>query len=275
MSKWTTKKQRDTLIRRNPVHIEIESYVQKDRVPKEVFYSWTEEEQEFYYIFTGLYNHGYYPYECNLIPPRMVKEMREEAQRRKKTDIYENGLRDDGVVLEDSTLDEFLAENTLRADVINVTEGDTLARHGGIEFAIATIATYLIHLDGTVNTETHTNITNFIRIITRIVNEEKKYRGTSSIWRGISQIKKKKLGLTLSSSEIDRVSLKEAKRMLKLDSFTDCISRERADIIRRLQVIKPKTRFYMLKNKGMMIAALIRINDNKRRYRKYEKAKRH
>ena len=273
MSKWTTEKQRKTSILRNPKHIWIENYREKDRVPKHIFNSWTKEEQEFYYIFNGLYNHGYYPYECDLVPPKLVKEMQYDAKHRKQSDLYANGMKEAEYKLETNEWDEWIKMNMLHAPVLGDRDADTLARHGGIEYAIAVIAKKLNHLDGTLDTETRVNTEVFIRIIARIVNEERIYRGQSGVWC-IPKAKVKELELTLKPSEIDNVSLKEAKRMLRISSFSDSITKVREELINRLQMMTQKTnnkkvkkaRYYLIRTTGMLIAALIRKGERRNRY---------
>ena len=278
MTQWTTKKQRNTLILRNPRQVWIENYREKDRVPKHIFNSWTKEEQEFYYIFNGLYNHGYYPYGCDLkIPPRMVKEMREAAQRRKKTDIYENGMRESEFKMEKEAYDEWVKDNSYHSSVIGTRSADTLAKHGGIEFAIATVAKRLDHLDGTLDTETEINITNFMWIIARIVNEERINRSKKSIWT-IPLYIKEELQLTLPSSAIDEISLGEARKYIKKHGFGRSLLILKADLIRRIKSMHDRmahkndrnklkqSMWGLLKIRGMLIAALIRKGERRERY---------
>ena len=278
MSKWTTEKERRTAILWDINNVWIENYRDKDRVPKHIFDSWTEEEQEFYYLFNGLYNHGYYPYECDLVPPIMVEQMRKQAQLRKKADIYENQMREAAFKLEVEEWDAWVKQNILNSFVLSHKAADTLARHGGIEYAIAVISNQLKHLDGTPDTETRVNVEVFIRIVARIVREEKIYRGQSGIWT-IPLTKKEELNLTLGPSEIDKVSDKEARRMLKLSSFSTCITQVREELIQRLRLMTRKTnkkkvreaRYYLIRTTGMLIAALIRKGERRNRYEKHKK----
>ena len=166
MSKWTTKAQRDTFKRKSYKSIPAEHYNQKNKVPKqfaEVWeYTdevkkwvkekdkgnwWTEEAKEFYYIFNGLYDHGYYPEGCDLIPPRLVKEMRATAQHRKKTDIYENGMKESAIKLDPTEYKDWVDKNSLQAGIIDTTSADSLAKHGGLEFAISSVSKRLDYLD--------------------------------------------------------------------------------------------------------------------------------
>ena len=278
MSRWTTEKQRKTLILWDPNNVWIENYRDKDRVPKHILESWTEEEQEFYYLFNGLYNHGYYPYECDLIPPIMVSDMQAVAKHRKQADIYENGMREAEYKLEANEWNEWIKSNLLHAPVLGCKDADTLARHGGIEYAIATISKRLSHLDGTLNTETRANMEVFIRIVARIVNEERLYRGSSGVWT-IPKSKAKALELTLKPSEIDKVSLKEAACMLRISSFSECITKVREDLVRQLYNMTRKTniktvnkaRYYLIRTQGMLLAALIRKGERRNRYAKHNK----
>ena len=276
MSKWTTEKQLKTLILRDPKHIWIENYRDKDRVPKHIFNSWTREEQEYYYLFNGLYNHGYYPEGCDLFPPRMVIETRKQAQLRKKSDIYENNMREAEFQMNSNEWDEWIKSSLLHAPVLGYRDADTLARHGGIEYAIAVISKRLNHLDGTQETETRANTEVFIRMIARIITEERKYRGQFGMW-GVAVAKKKELELTLKPSEIDNVSLKEAKRLLKLYGFSESMVQVREDLISRLKGMTKKTndnkvkkaRYYLIRTIGMLMAALIRKGERRNRYERY------
>ena len=264
MSKWTTEKDRRTLILWDPNCVWIENYRDKDRVPKHILESWTEEEQEFYYLFNGLYNHGYYPYECDLVPPKMVEDMRKKAQLRKKSDIFENKMREAAYTLEVAEWDAWVKQNILKAPVLSHHISDTLGRHGGIEYAIAVISKQLQHLDGTQDTETRVNVEVFVRIIARILHEERLYRGSSGVWT-IPKSRAKALELTLKPSEIDKVSLKEATCMLRISSFSESITKVREDLIRQLYNMTRKTnakkvnnaRYHLIRTTGMLIAALI------------------
>ena len=230
MCKWTTQKQRDTLILRNPKFVWIESYNEKDRVDKEFLATWTEEEKEWYYIFNGLYNHGYYPEGCVLnppIPPRMIKEMQAEAKHRKQTDIYENGMRESEEKIDREEWSKWVKEYHTQADIIDITAGDNLSQHRGIEYAINIIAKQLQHLDGTFKTETDKNLDNLVKIVAHIVGEERTHRGKFSMSPLLSLYKKdetKELNLHLRPSEIEGTALTEAGRLLKLHSFAECIS---------------------------------------------------
>ena len=285
MNKWTTKKQRETAIRRNPKRIWIENYREKDRIPKHIFHSWTEDHQEFYYILNGLYNHGYFPQDgyvqegCDLhIPPSIVAKTQEEAKHRKQSDIYENGMKEAEYKLTVNEWDNWIKKNMLHAPIIGDRDADTLARHGGIEYAIAVISKQLNHLDGTLETETRVNVEVFIRIIARIVHEERIYRGQSSVWC-LPQSKKKELELTLKPSEIDSVSLKEAGRLLRISSFAEAITKVRDELITRLKHMTLKTnktkvkkaRYYLIRTTGMLIAALIRKGERRSRYERSKK----
>ena len=278
MSRWTTEKERRTLILWDPNNVWIENYRDKDRVPKHILESWTEEEQEFYYLFNGLYNHGYYPYECDLIPPRLVEEMRKATQLRKKSDIYENRMREAGYKVDKAECDAWVQQNILKAPVLSHLIADTLARHGGIEYAISVISKQLQHLDGTQDTETRVNVEVFIRIVARILREERLYRGSFGVWT-IPESKIKALELTLKPSEIDKVSLKEATCMLRISSFSESITKVREDLIRQLYNMTRKTnikkvkkaRYYLIRTTGMLIAALIRKGERRNRYEKHKK----
>ena len=152
-------------------------------------------------------------------------------------------MRESAEQLDPTESKKWNKKNNIQANVISIYAADTKARHGGIEFAITSVAEQLKHLDGTINTETEININHFIRIISQIVNEERIHRHEPKRRPIPEEFKKrlklKRLKLRLGPSEIDNDSVdngyvKEAAKLMKIYGFTLSILHIKKKIIKQL-----------------------------------------